>query len=292
MKNSASDNAYALNNRAKRIKKINLIIKYLLLTVFAFIWVYPFLWMFSASFKSNGELFKDKTNLIPKELVVENFERAWKTANFSRYFVNTIFITVMTIIIVLLVTLMMGYILGRYKFKGKGVIMGVIAASMFIPMGFNLIPVFELISKMGLVNSLWGVILAEAGSLNVVFVLLFSSCFSQIPREISEAAEIDGCGFFLLFLKIMVPLSKPIIGSVLIMQFIWTWNAFMMPLVLTLNNASIRTLAVGLYSLKGELMMDWAGIAAGGSIALIPVIILFICLQKYFVNGIVGAVKG
>lgn len=292
MKRFEHDSVTAMNERA-RLKKISSqVIKYTLLVIFAFIWVYPFLWMFSASFKSNGELFKDKTKLIPKQLVLENFERAWKTANFSRYFINTVFITVMTIIIVLVVTLMMGYILGRYKFKGKGIIMGVIAASMFIPMGFNLIPVFELISKMGLVNSLWGVILAEAGSLNVVFVLLFSSCFSQIPNEISEAAEIDGCGFFMLFTKIMVPLSKPIIGSVLIMQFIWTWNAFMMPLVLTLNNASIRTLAVGLYSLKGELMTDWAGIAAGGSIALIPVIILFICLQKYFVNGIVGAVKG
>lgn len=292
MKLTDSSSRTAMNNRARRIKKANKIVKFALLTLFAFIWIYPFLWMFSASFKSNGELFKDKTNLIPNEFVTENFSRAWKTANFSQYFINTVFITVMTIIIVLLVTLMMGYVLGRYRFRGKAVIMGVIAASMFIPMGFNLIPVFELISKMGLVNSRWGVILAESGSLNVVFVLLFSSFFAQIPVEISEAAEIDGCGFFGLFLKIMVPLSKPIIGSVLIMQFIWTWNAFMMPLVLTLNNAAIRTLAVGLYSLKGELMMDWAGIAAGGSIALIPVIVLFIFLQKYFVNGIVGAVKG
>ena len=281
----------AQNTKARIRRKGLSVFKYALLTFIALIWIYPFVWMFSASFKSNGELFADKLQLIPDEFVLENYVRAWKTANFSQYFVNTVLITIATVIIVLIVTCMMGYALGRYAFKGKRAILAIIAASMFIPMGFNLIPVFELINNLGLVNSRWGVILAEAGSLNVVFVMLFSSCFAQIPKELSEAAEIDGCGYVRIFLQLMLPLSKPIIGSVIIMQFIWTWNAFMMPLVLTLNNASIRTLAVGLYSLKGELMMDWAGIAAGGSIALIPVIVLFVSLQKFFVNGIAGAVK-
>ncbi|WP_242942187.1 MULTISPECIES: carbohydrate ABC transporter permease [Oscillospiraceae] len=268
------------------------VIKYAVLTAVALIWVYPFVWMVSASLKTNNEIFADKLSLIPQAVQWDNYVRAWKNANFSQYFVNTIHITFFTVVIVLIVTMMMGYALGRFRFPGKRAVMGVIAASMFIPMGFNLIPVFRLIKNMGLMNSRWGVILAQAGSLNVVFVMMFASSFAQIPRELHEAALIDGCGFLRIFLQIMVPLSKPIIGSVVIMQTIWSWSEFLLPLVLTLNSASLRTLAVGLYSLKGEIMLDWTGLAAGAAIALLPIIVVFVFLQKYFVDGISGAVKG
>ncbi|PWM41141.1 MAG: carbohydrate ABC transporter permease [Clostridiales bacterium] len=280
------------NTLARRRRCLIGVIKYAVLTAVALIWVYPFVWMVSASLKTNNEIFADKLSLIPQAVQWDNYVRAWKNANFSQYFVNTIHITFFTVVIVLIVTMMMGYALGRFRFPGKRAVMGVIAASMFIPMGFNLIPVFRLIKNMGLMNSRWGVILAQAGSLNVVFVMMFASSFAQIPRELHEAALIDGCGFLRIFLQIMVPLSKPIIGSVVIMQTIWSWSEFLLPLVLTLNSASLRTLAVGLYSLKGEIMLDWTGLAAGAAIALLPIIVVFVFLQKYFVDGISGAVKG
>ncbi|TCL43432.1 carbohydrate ABC transporter membrane protein 2 (CUT1 family) [Harryflintia acetispora] len=280
------------NTLARRRRCLIGVIKYAVLTAVALIWVYPFVWMVSASLKTNNEIFADKLSLIPQAVQWDNYVRAWKNANFSQYFVNTIHITFFTVVIVLIVTMMMGYALGRFRFPGKRAVMGVIAASMFIPMGFNLIPVFRLIKNMGLMNSRWGVILAQVGSLNVVFVMMFASSFAQIPRELHEAALIDGCGFLRIFLQIMVPLSKPIIGSVVIMQTIWSWSEFLLPLVLTLNSASLRTLAVGLYSLKGEIMLDWTGLAAGAAIALLPIIVVFVFLQKYFVDGISGAVKG
>ena len=280
------------NTLARRRRCLIGVIKYAVLTAVALIWVYPFVWMVSASLKTNNEIFADKLSLIPQAVQWDNYVRAWKNANFSQYFVNTIHITFFTVVIVLIVTMMMGYALGRFRFPGKRAVMGVIAASMFIPMGFNLIPVFRLIKNMGLMNSRWGVILAQAGSLNLVFVMMFASSFAQIPRELHEAALIDGCGFLRIFLQIMVPLSKPIIGSVVIMQTIWSWSEFLLPLVLTLNSASLRTLAVGLYSLKGEIMLDWTGLAAGAAIALLPIIVVFVFLQKYFVDGISGAVKG
>ncbi len=280
------------NTLARRRRCLIGVIKYAVLTAVALIWVYPFVWMVSASLKTNNEIFADKLSLIPQAVQWDNYVRAWKNANFSQYFVNTIHITFFTVVIVLIVTMMMGYALGRFRFPGKRAVMGVIAASMFIPMGFNLIPVFRLIKNMGLMNSRWGVILAQAGSLNVVFVMTFASSFAQIPRELDDAALIDGCGFLRIFLQIMVPLSKPIIGSVVIMQTIWSWSEFLLPLVLTLNSASLRTLAVGLYSLKGEIMLDWTGLAAGAAIALLPIIVVFVFLQKYFVDGISGAVKG
>lgn len=136
-----------------------------------------------------------------------------------------------------------------------------------------------------------GLVLAQAGGAHVIFLMLFTSFFASIPMELEEAAKIDGCSFFRIFFNIMMPLCKPIATTVVIMETIWTWNAFMLPLVLTLNNPASRTLAVGLYAFKGENTVDWTGIAAGGTIAVIPVIILFIILQRHFVEGIAGAVK-
>lgn len=248
--------------------------------------------MVSASFKSQDELFKRGLSLIPKSFTFDNFIRAWEKANFETYFINSIIVTTATVLIVLMASSMTGYALGKFEFKGKKVVMTTLLASMVIPLGFTIIPIYQLLKNLGLVNSRLGLILAESGGNHIIYILLFASFFGQAPKELSEAAKIDGCGFFKTFARIMFPLAKPIIGSVIIMQSIWTWNSFLMPLTLTLSNKSIRTLSVGLYVLKGENVVDWTGIAAGGAIALIPIIIVFICLQKYFVEGIAGSVKG
>lgn len=274
------------------VRPISQLAVHAVLMVIAFIWIYPFLWMVSASFKTQEEFFTKGLSLIPSSWNLSNFERAWNAANFERYFINSVVVTITVIIIVLWITSMCGYALGRYSFLGKKTILAVLGASIFVPLEFTIIPVVELIKNMGLMNSLAGVILAESGGGHVLFVLLFASFFAQVPKELEEASIMDGCGFFRTFLSIVLPLSKPIIGSVIIMQLIWTWNSFMLPLVLTLSNPDLRTLAVGLYSLRGENIVDWTGVAAGGTIALAPIIIIFLFLQRYFVNGVAGAVKG
>ena len=281
----------------KTTKQYNLINKagglllHFVLIVLAFLWVYPFLWMISASFKTQSEFFGSGLSLIPKQLSFDNYIRAWNNANFSVYFVNSIIVTVSVVIIVLFSTSAAGYVLGRYDFVGKKITMAVFLASITIPLVFTIIPTFELLKAMGLSQSLLGLILAESGGGHVVFLLLFSGHYASLPKEMEEAAIIDGCGFMKTYTKIMFPLSKPIIVTVVIMQFIWTWNSFLLPLVITLNKPSIRTLAVGMYALRGENVVDWTGIAAGASISIVPVILVFVLLQKHFVNGIAGAVK-
>jgi raffinose/stachyose/melibiose transport system permease protein len=155
----------------------------------------------------------------------------------------------------------------------------------------TIIPTYQIIKSLGLVGTKTGLILAQSGGAHVVFVMLFSGFFRQIPKEMEEAAIMDGCGFFRTFLKVLAPLAQPISVTTIIMETIWSWNAFLLPLVLTLNNPNSRTLAVGLYSFKGENTVDWTGIAAGGVIAILPIIVVFLFLQKYFVNGVAGAVK-
>jgi ABC-type glycerol-3-phosphate transport system permease component len=273
----------------QRVNYLSLV--HLLLIVFGFIWIYPFLWIVAASFKTQNEFFAKGLSLIPESFNCANFVRAWEAAKFSQYFINTVMITVSVIAIVLVVTAMAGFVIGRYSFKGKNMVLAVFVASMFMPLGFTIIPVFQMIKMMGLLNTRLGIILAESGGAHLVFILLFAAFFRQIPNELEEAAMLDGCGFFRNFIQIMLPLSKPVISSAVIMQFIWTWNSFFLPLVLSLSNPKLRTLAVGLYALKGEYVVDWTGIAAGGTIALLPIIVIFLFLQRYFVEGIAGAVK-
>ncbi|MEC0227727.1 carbohydrate ABC transporter permease [Paenibacillus alba] len=265
---------------------------HVVMTAFCIVWIYPFLWMVSASFKTQSEFFTNGLRLIPNSFQMGNLVRAWNEANFERYFINSVVISVSTILIVLLATATCGYVLGRYVFKGKKLVLGVLVASMFVPMEFAIIPIYDLIKHLGLMNNLLGVIFAEAGGAHIIFILLFSTFFGQIPKELEEASIMDGCGFFRTFFTIMLPLSKPIVGSVTIMQFIWSWNSFMIPLILTLSSPNLRPLAVGLYALRGENVVDWTGIAAGGTIAILPIIVIFLFLQRYFVDGIAGAVKG
>lgn len=169
--------------------------------------------------------------------------------------------------------------------------MAIFLGSIAIPLVSTIIPTYEVIKSMNLIGTRTGLILSQAGGAHVIFLLLFTSFFESIPKEMEEAAKMDGCNYFKTFFYVMMPICKPIATTVVIMETIWAWNAFMLPLVLTLNNPSSRTLAVGLYVFKGENVVDWTGIAAGGSIAVIPIIILFIFMQKYFVEGIAGAVK-
>lgn len=278
-------------NRGKVKRTMGDTLTHTLLIVIGFLWVYPFLWMISASFKSQDEFFRNRLKLIPEEFTFDNVIRIWEKANFDTYFFNTAVVTIGTVLLVLVMTITAGYVMGRYDFIGKKLISIIFVASIAIPLVSTIIPTYEIVKGMGLVGTKLGLVLSGSGGAHVVFLLLFSGFYKQMPNELEEAARIDGCGFLRTFFSIMMPLGKPIAVTVIIMESIWTWNAFMLPLVLTLNNPASRTLAVGLYAFKGENTVDWTGIAAGGTIAVIPIIILFICLQKYFVDGVAGAVK-
>jgi len=271
---------------------IGRILTHILLIGVGVCWIYPFLWMIASSFKTNEEFWANRLSLIPASVNFDNFVRLWSKGNFDLYFLNTVIVTFFTVLLVLIMTNMTGYVLGRYEFTGKKFIKGLFLASICIPLVATIIPVYQVIRAMNLVGTRLGLILSSAGGGHVIFLLLFSSYYMQIPNDLEEAATLDGCNFFRTYLNVMLPVSMPICTTVVIMESIWTWNSFLLPLVLTMSNPASRTLAVGLYSFRGENIVDWTGIAAGGAISVIPIIILFIFMQKYFINGVAGAVKG
>lgn len=268
-----------------------MLISVLLLAAISVIWIYPFLWMLSASLKEPKEIFTAGLNLIPLKWVWENYLRAWDTARFSTYMFNTIFITVGTVVLVVLRTSLVGYVIGRYSFIGKRVLVGLLLVTLFVPNGYTIIPIVKLSNELGLLNSLWGIVFAMGGGAYVAEVLLFSGFFGKIPKEMEEAAVLDGASFVDIFARIMLPLAMPIVATVVIMTFINSWNSFFLPLVFTFSRPDLRTLSVGMYAFVGEHETDWSGMAAAATISLVPVITLFFFMQRYFIQGLAGAVK-
>lgn len=254
------------------------------------IWIYPMLWMISSSFKTQGEIFGG-LNLIPNVIQLGNYITAWVQADIGQDFINSVIVSVGGVAVVLAVTSTMGYAIGRYPFPGRKILIGFLAAIVFLPQGFTILPILEEVTFLHLSGNLFGIILAESGSAHVVMILLFAGYFAQLPPELEESATVDGAGFLRVFWQIYLPLAKPVIATVIILQFIASWNDFLIPLVLTLTQPALRTLAVGVYTFQGTNQIQWADLTAASTIALLPILIVFLFLQRYFIEGIAGAVK-
>jgi raffinose/stachyose/melibiose transport system permease protein len=261
------------------------------LTTLCALWVYPFLWLVSASLKEPLEIFSKGLNLMPETARWDNYARAWSTAGFSQYMANTIMVTVGTVTLVVLQCALSGYVLGRFDFYGRRIIIGILGATFVIPAGMTIIPVVDLTQTLGLLGSRWGIILALAGSGHAAGILLYAGYFRRVPKELAEAAMIDGAGFFTIFFRVMLPLASPITATVSVLTFLFAWNSFLIPLVFTFGSPELRTLAVGMLAFVGTNETDWPGMAAAATLSLLPVVALFFFAQRYLVEGFAGAVK-
>lgn len=266
-------------------------IKRLTVYLAAILWLIPFGCMVLIALnKTNTSSFA--ALLDPGQFTLQNFVDAWQGANFSGCFLNTLVVTLFSTAAILMMSAMAGYVLSQYQFRGKKLLVGLMSITVLIPTVFFTIPVFQILKMMGVDQSLLGLILAEVGGTHVIFILLFQQFYNSLPEELLESARMDGCGQYQVFFKICFPMAKPVIGTVVITQAIWTWNSFLFPLILSLNNPSLRTLSVGIYSFQGENIVNWSAMAAAGCITILPMVLLFLCFQKYFISGIEGAVKG
>lgn len=268
----------------------NLLI-FLGLLILAVLWIYPFIWLVSASIKTQGEIFGSGLGLIPDTPIWENYTRAWTVAGFDRYFLNSIIITGGTVLLVVVRSALAGYVLGRYSFVGKRVLIVIFLVTFFLPEGYTIIPVVQLTDQLGLLNTHLGVILGLGAGGQVAATLLYAGYFAGLPKELEECARLDGAGHFRIFFRVMLPLAGPITATVVILTFLFAWNVYLLPLVFTLSDPSLRTLAVGMTSFVGEYGTDWSGMAAAAMISLVPVMIVFVALQRKFVDSIAGAVK-
>lgn len=268
------------------------ILLHAVLLISTVIWLYPLLWVVGTSLKTNEEYYTKPLMLLPSVPQWANYVRAWVMADFSKFFMNSVIISSSVTVIVIALSCITGYVLGRFDFAGRKVVLAVIASAMFLPRGYTIIPLYQLIKFLGLTNTLGGVIVAQAGGTPTLFILLFTAHFSSLPGELQDASEIDGAGFLRMFSSIFLPLARPILGSCAILRFLWAWNNFFIPLVFTLGKPELRTVSVGLFAFVGEHTVDNAGMMAGACIALLPPIVLFLVFQSYFIDTAAGAVKG
>lgn len=287
------DKMHAITSRRQKLI-IGLVT--LLTTLFALIMMYPLIYIFLGSFKTNHELLLGGSNLFPAKFVTTNYVQAWSEANFSVYTKNSIFLGCGVMLLTVIVTSMAGYVFARKNFRFKELIYSTFVAFMFVNVGsVTLRPLFELAVKLHLNSSLWSVIFITAGTGQATYIFLCRGFVNSIPKELDEAAKIDGCTFFQIYYRILFPLLKPILATIALLSFRAGWNDYILPLVFTMSNDKLRPLTVGVNMLKnnGDGAAAWNVMFAGATMAIIPMVIIYCFFSKYFMKGMTsGAVKG
>ncbi|GHT59289.1 sugar ABC transporter permease [Spirochaetia bacterium] len=280
--------------RPTRVIQRSLIIAFLIAATM--VALFPVFYTLMASGKSPQEILVNPDKIIPEKFVFDNYVQAWNLANFKQYTYNSVFMSVFIVIGTIITCTVAGYVFDRGRFKGKELIFGLVLSSMFVSLGsLTLYPTLMIAKFMGINRSLWGVIIIRVFGLEVASLFISRGYVNTIPREIDEAAKIDGCNFFSIFIRIIFPLIKPLIATIGILQFRAAWNDYMMPMVFTMSNRDRMPLVVGVVNLKttGEAAANWSLMLAGSAISIVPMIIVFLIFNRYFIDNLTaGAVKG
>lgn len=276
--------------KSKLTRRISRAILYIILLVHLVFTGYPFVWMIISSFKTNKEYFANPWGL-PSEWHFSNYIDAWNQG-ISKYLFNSIYITVFSVIGLLLAATLIGFYLSIRPFKGSKVLLGTFFLGMLIPIHSTLIPLFTMANSIGAYDTFWSLFFPYIAFNLPVAVFLIYGFFTAIPKELEEAAIVDGCNIYQTFFKVYFPLAKPILATVTILSFFNIMNDFVFPLVMVSQDA-LKTLPLGLMSFKGNFSADYSLISAALVITTAPIIILYMFLQKYIQKGVTaGAVKG
>lgn len=268
---------------------------YLGLILVALVTLMPMVYALFASFKPLDELLSGGTQLLPRQWHPQNFAETWKAANFSRYFLNSVYVTGGVVLLNLFSASMLGYVLARQRNWYTRAIEAVFGFTLFLGVGtLALYPQFFIALKLGLLN-LTGVILVLVPGIVVISTFLIKAYCLSLGQELYEAAALDGCSFYGTYWRVALPLMVPILSVTAILAFQGAWNAFQVPLVFTLSKPDLRTVVVGVYALQSALegANKWNLIMAGAVMSLVPVVVLFLALQRQFIRGVTeGALKG
>lgn len=268
-------------------KKSTKIIVYIILLVISALVLLPFIWMVVSAFKSQAELFAYPPTFFPKVWKPENFIEAATTGSISFFhmFLNSMEIAVPVTVFNLIFSSLAGYAFARLRFKGRDFIFMLFIASMMVPAAIVLIPRFLMFTQLRMINTYWPLILPGMFG-TALSIFLCRQFFMTLPKELEEAATLDGCGHFRIWWQIFMPLSKPILATLAVFTFQGSYNDFMNP-VIYLNSANKFTVQLGLAAFRSTFTARYDLIMAGSIMAMIPVLILFILCQKYITRGIV-----
>lgn len=281
-------------------KTVNLCLWYVVVIIISLTTVLPFVWTISTSFKSDSEILSGTMNFLPKQFTLDHYKEFFSTMPFLTYLKNSLILALGGVVTNLFFGSLAGYAFGQLKFKGKKALFLVFLASMMIPSIVTMIPTFIVLrgfplmggndftgsGGLGLINSYWAILLpGAAGAFSIFFMKQF---FEQLPHELGESARIDGASEFKIFMKVYFPLAKPALTTLGIMTFQSGWNAFMWPLIV-LNSDEMKTVQVGLAAFQYNYSTNYGPLMAGTILATLPVLVLFIMVQRNYVQGLAEA---
>lgn len=253
--------------------------------------ILPILWAFSTALKPQKEIYSYPPTIVPSRIAWGNFQKAWESAPFGRYAFNSVFVTVTILVCQLVNAAFSAYAFSWLNFKGRDTLFLFFLVAMMIPTQVLIVPTFFIFKTLGWIDTYWALIVPFVS--NAFGIFLIRQSFLSIPRDLVDAGKIDGCGHLGIIRNIMVPSSKASFISFALLTFTWRWNDYFWPLIMT-NSTKMRTLPVGIVFLRtSEGSIEWNVVMAGAVLVMLPVILLFIFLQKYFVEGVMSSgIKG
>jgi multiple sugar transport system permease protein len=268
-------------------RKLNLYIKHSILHIVliagAIIMIFPFIWGISTSLKDMREVLSNPFSLIPKDLTFINYRNVVRSIPIIRFFLNSLIVSVTITVSQLFTCSLSAYAFSRLKFPFRDGLFYILLGTMMIPQHVIMIPVYIILNFFRLIDTYAAMILPFISGAFGTFLL--RQFFLTIPKELEEAATLDGCGHLGFLFRIMIPLSRPILATLAIFTFMWSWNNYLWPLIVT-NRIEIRTLQYGLAMFKEEGGLNWGQLMAGTTIATIPILVMFLAMQKQFIRGI------
>jgi raffinose/stachyose/melibiose transport system permease protein len=282
-----------LLNQAQRSllrRKLQQGLTYLLLTLFLFVAIMPFVGIVLTSFKEQKEL-RDDPFALPVEWKFENYTDAWNGARFATYFKSSIIIVIPVVVISCILSTMSGFGFGMYRFPGDNALLFIIMLGLMVPFEAVIIPLWQMMGRLGIRDTYWALILPQVALSFAFGTFWMRANFRNMPVDIVDAAVVDGCTIWGVLWRILFPLSRPALLSLMVLLFMWTWNEFF--LILVMASGDLRTLPVGLALLRGRYASDIPVMAAGSVMVLLPVLLIYVFFQRHFIRGILsGSVKG
>lgn len=279
-----------LNRTVRRRRRATTIVRTVAVAIGALAMLFPFAWMVATSLTTDGQLFATPPRLFPDPVDPSAYTRVAATFPLWRWVANSLGVAVVSTFLQVLTSAMAAYVFARFEFRGQRALFVLYVATLMIPLQVLIVPLFIEVSRLGLQDTYAALLLPLIASPFGVFLL--RQFFLTLPREIEEAARVDGAGHWQVFTRIVLPMSKPALATLTVFAFMAAWNSFLWPLV-AINSESLMTLPLGLSQLHGRFTTDWNLVMAGSTISVIPIVALYLFAQKYVIQGVaLSGLKG
>ncbi|MFC1960800.1 carbohydrate ABC transporter permease [Chloroflexota bacterium] len=282
---TATAQAHRVSGASGGRQRVNQIIRYGGLTLLTILWLIPFLAAILTAFRTQADIIQYGFWTIPTSLTLENFGRAWVRAGVSKYLVNSFIITIPALFAMLFLSSLSAYALARFKFRGNLAIYFMYVAGTMLPFQILMLPVFRLTNELGLYNTYGSLILIHTAFQLGFCTFVLRNFMRSVPQDILDAGRVDGCSEFRIYWQIMIPLSLPSLAALATLEFTWVFNDYLWAIIL-IQTDSLKPVTAGLSTLQGQYVTDWPLITAGALLATLPTLLVFVFLQRYFIQGL------